>query len=69
MTDARDGSMTGITGPMPPLQAETFASAPAVWRAIPRVGVSEAILRALSERGAVETRWENGVRQWRRATE
>jgi len=66
MTDARDGSMTGITGPMPPAQQEIYDGTPKVWRAIPRVGVHEAILRSLVDRGVVETRWENGIRQWRR---
>lgn len=64
--DARDGTMTGTTGEMPPLQAKTFAIVPAKWALIPPTGIHEAILRALTERGLVETRWADSGRQWRR---
>lgn len=67
MTDARDGSMTSVTGPMPPAQQEIYDGAPVGWQTMPRIGVSDAILRALTERGLVETRWKNGtLRQWRK---
>lgn len=66
--DLRDGSMSGINGPMPPAQAQTFAEAPADWTELPRVGVSEMILRALRDRGLVEVGWSSrtGGRVWRR---
>lgn len=66
MTDARDGSMTGITGPMPPLQAAVYGDAPDDWRPLPPYGIHEAILRSLTERRAIETRWVEGRRQWRK---
>lgn len=73
MTDARDGSMTGISGPMPAAQGEAFAMAPVDWADIPlgrdydRIGaVHSALLRSLKDRGLVETRWHKGVQQWRR---
>lgn len=73
MPDLRDGSMAGINGPMPPGsalhpgQAEIYALVPADWKNMPRLEVPEMILRALKDRGIVETRWRNlAVRQWRR---
>lgn len=70
--DIRDGTMAGINGPLPPAQIDALALCAVDWRAIPfgkaPRGVSEMILRALKDRGAVETRWRDGAsRQWRRS--
>jgi hypothetical protein len=68
MTDPRDGTMQSVTGPLPPAQAATFDSCPADWQDAPWFGVHEMILRALKERGLVETRRLDGkFRQWRRS--
>jgi hypothetical protein len=70
MTDARDGTMTSVTGDLPPAQAQALSIVPAGWADMPRLGVHEAILYALKDRGLVETRWSKGnVRQWRRVTQ
>lgn len=73
MTDSRDGSMTGINGPMSEAQAEAYARAAASWADIPlgkdydKIGaVHSAILRSLKDRGVIETRQHEGVQQWRR---
>lgn len=66
--DRRDGSMGDVNSTTPPpLQADTFRMVLAEWAAVPRIGVHSLILRSLTERGIVETRWHNGVHQWRRA--
>lgn len=62
-------SMTGTSGAMSPLQARIFARVPAHWSPIPPIGVHEAILRALKDRGVIETQWENGIRRWRRTAD
>lgn len=49
--DPRDGSMTGINGPMSPAQVETFARCPDEWADMH--GVSEMILRSLKDLGVV----------------
>lgn len=59
-------SMTDTSGEMSPLQVKTFAAVPSHWSSIPRIGVHDMIVGALKDRGVIETRWEVGVRQWRR---
>jgi hypothetical protein len=59
-------SMSSITGSLPPAQARVFAMVPAGWATMPPIGVHELILRALKERGVVETKWDGSVRKWRR---
>lgn len=65
-SDARDGTMTGVTGDLPPLQAKTFGIVPVKWSPMPPTGVHEAIVRSLTDRGLVEIRWSDGGPQWRR---
>lgn len=65
--DPRDGSMADINAaPMPGAQAEVYAIVPDGWAWVPRVGVPDLVLRALRDRGIVETVWCTGGQQWRR---
>lgn len=64
MTDSRDGSMTSVTGELPPLQAEVYAIVPVGGGKVPLTGVPSAIIRALVERKLIRV-WKNGT-MWRR---
>lgn len=71
--DIRDGSMTGINGPMSPAQTEAYERASTNWTDIPLgqdyelIGaVHSAVVDSLKDRGVIETQWRQGVRQWRR---
>lgn len=65
--DPRDGSVADINvDPMPRAQAEVYAVVPVEWAWVPRIGVPYLILRALRDRGIVETCWCTGGQQWRR---
>lgn len=69
MTDAsdpRDGSMAGINGPLSPAQERILAMVPGKWAEVPRIGVPSLILRSLTDRGLVETRWANFAGEWQR---
>lgn len=52
--DARDGTMTGINGPMPPAQVKAYSRAPATWEHMSIGACNVAVLRALKDRGVVE---------------
>lgn len=72
-TDPRDGSMADINvQPLPsgsakfPGQAEIYAAVPIKWGWVPRIGVPSLVLRALTDRGLIETCWCTGGQQWRR---
>jgi len=64
MSDAREGSMTSVTGDLPPMQAAVYALVPVGAGKVPLTGVPSAIIRALVERKLVRT-WKNGT-MWRR---
>ncbi len=55
--------------PLPPAQARTWEMVPIEWADIPRIGVHGLVLRALKDRGIVQTRWREpraSAAQWRR---